>query len=136
MNKEPSPYIIEFSSIGSSDLGFITVAEYPKNIPFEVKRTYWTYFTPHHVERGNHAHKELEQVVVAVCGSIEFELESQEGKKSNFRLDNPDKALFIPKRYWRTIRFTHNAVLLCLASLEYSAEDYIRDYEEFKKHRS
>ena len=127
------PHIIEFKPVGSSELGYITVAEYSKNIPFEIKRVYWTYFTPHNVERGNHAHKTLHQVIVAVSGVIDFELESREGEKYNFKLDNPNKALYIPKEYWRVIKFSHNAVLLCLASLEYEASDYIRDYDAFKQ---
>lgn len=126
------PYIIDLKSIGSSELGYITVAEFPKSIPFEIKRTYWTYYTPNNVERGNHAHKELQQIIVAVAGVIEFNLESIQGEKFNFKLDNPNQGLYIPKEYWRVIHFSHSAVLLCLASLEYNVNDYIRDYQEFK----
>ncbi len=126
------PYLLDFTSIGSPDLGYLTVAEYPANIPFEIKRTYWTYFTPNNVERGNHGHKELQQIIVAVAGIIEFDLESKQGEKFNFKLDNPNQGLYIPKEYWRVIHFSHSAVLLCLASLEYNADDYIRDYNEFK----
>jgi hypothetical protein len=131
-NNIEHPYLIDLKSIGSSELGFITVAEFPKNIPFEIKRTYWTYFTPNNVERGNHAHRQLQQIIVAVAGVIEFDLESKQGEKFNFRLDNPNKGLYIPKEYWRVIHFSHNAVLLCLASLVYDANDYIRDYADFK----
>lgn len=126
------PYIIDLKSIGSPELGYLTVAEFPLNIPFPIKRTYWTYFTPHNVERGNHGHKELEQIIVAVNGIIAFDLESRDGKKFNFKLDNPDKGLFIPKKYWRIIHFSHNAVMLCMASLEYDKDDYIRNYDDFK----
>ena len=131
--KVQQPHIIDLKSIGSSYLGYITVAEFPKNIPFEIKRTYWTYYTPNNVERGNHAHKELQQIIVAVAGVIEFDLESIQGDKFNFKLDNPNQGLYIPKEYWRVIHFSHSAVLLCLASLEYDIADYIRDYNEFKK---
>jgi dTDP-4-dehydrorhamnose 3,5-epimerase-like enzyme len=126
------PHILELDSIGSSSLGYITVAEFPNNIPFEVKRTYWTYYTPNNVERGNHAHKQLQQLIISVAGVIEFDLESQKGEIFKFKLDNPNQGLYIPKGYWRIIHFSHNAVLLCLASLEYDANDYIRDYNEFK----
>jgi len=126
------PRIIDLKSIGSSDLGYITVAEFPNNIPFEIKRTYWTYYTPNNVERGNHAHKKLQQIIVAVAGIIEFDLESIQGEKFKFKLDNPNQGLYIPIEYWRVIHFSHSAVLLCLASLEYDVNDYIRDYQEFK----
>jgi hypothetical protein len=127
------PDIISFSQIGNSSLGYISVADCSKNIPFEVKRIYWTYYTPDKVERGNHAHKELQQVIIAVAGVIKFELESNEGTVYKFTLDSPNKGLFIPKQFWRKINFSHNAVLLCIASLEYDENDYIRDYLEFKK---
>lgn len=130
---QKKPHLLNFDSIGSSDLGYITVSEHPKNIPFKIKRVYWTYFTPHNVERGNHAHKELEQIIVAISGSITFNLESKDGEKFNFKLDKPDTALYIPKEYWRTMNFSHNAILLCLASIEYDENDYIRDYNIFKK---
>ncbi len=125
------PYIINLKSIGSSSLGYITVAEQKKNIPFEIKRVYWTYFTPNDVERGNHAHKKLEQVIIAVSGIIKFTLEDSSGNKTKFVLDSPDKGLYIPNMYWRKIKFSHNAVLLCLASEFYDENDYIRNYANF-----
>lgn len=128
-----TPQLIDLKSIGSPEIGYITVAEFPSSLPFEIKRTYWTYFTPSDIERGNHAHKELEQFIIAVSGTIEMDLESKDGKIFNFKLDNPNIALYIPKSYWRIIRFQNNAVLLCLASMEYSESDYIRNYEDFKK---
>lgn len=127
------PTYFEIGSIGSLDLGFITIAEFPKNIPFDIKRVYWTYYTPHNVQRGGHAHYKLEQIIFAVAGTITFLTEDKNGKKDKFVLDEPNKGLLIPKMVWRDIKFSHNAVLLCLASLEYDESDYIRNYDEFKK---
>ncbi|MBK1894413.1 sugar 3,4-ketoisomerase [Chryseobacterium paridis] len=118
--------------IGSSSLGFITVAENLKNIPFEIKRVYWTYYTPQDIMRGGHAHKNLEQIIFAVSGMIEFNIEDKEGNKKTFILDNPSQGLYIPKLIWRDIKFSHNAVLLCLASQFYDENDYFRDYADFK----
>jgi dTDP-4-dehydrorhamnose 3,5-epimerase-like enzyme len=129
MNKEPR--LIDLSSIGSTDLGYITVAEYQNNIPFEIKRVYWTYYTPNKVTRGHHAHKELEQCIFAVSGQINFELTDARGQEISFTLDSPEVGLYIPKMYWRTIKFSHNAVFLCLASDVYKKSDYIRDFKEF-----
>ena len=128
---EMEPKLIEFSKLGDSTLGYITVAEYGKNIPFEIKRIYWTYYTPHDIVRGHHAHKRLEQVIYAVNGQIEFNLENKSGLKFEFKLDRPNLGLYIPSGYWRTIKLSHSAVLLCLASLEYDEEDYLRDYKDF-----
>tara|TARA_R110001632_G_scaffold133590_1_gene248134 strand:- start:5049 stop:5459 length:411 start_codon:yes stop_codon:yes gene_type:complete len=129
--KNNHPYIIEINSIGSSDLGYISVAEIDGNIPFEINRVYWTYYTPNNVQRGFHAHKELFQVIVAVSGVINFKLITQFGKETHYTLDDPSKGLFIPKMHWREISFSHNAVLLCLASEKYDESDYIRDFDSF-----
>ena len=125
------PYLIEFSKTGSPILGYISVAQ-NSALPFEIKRVYWTYFTPDSVIRGNHAHYELEQLIFATSGRIEFVLEDLNGQSEKFVLDSPNVGLYIPKLYWRTIKFSHNAVLLCLASMEYGEDDYIRKYDDFK----
>ncbi len=125
------PKIINFNKIGNSSLGYISVAEIEDNIPFEIKRVYWTYFTPNHVKRGAHAHKKLQQVIVAVAGSIEMILKDNIGNEFKFILDNPSMGLYIPNGYWRDIQFSHNAVLLCLASAIYLEDDYIRNFSMF-----
>jgi len=127
------PHYINFSKIGSPNLGYISVAENFENIPFEVQRVYWTYFTPQDVTRGGHAHLALEQVIVAVSGTITFITEDLQGNKTEFVLDSPEKGLYIPKHIWRDIKFSHNAVLLCLASEKYTEDDYIREYDKFLK---
>ncbi len=129
-----APEYFSVESIGAADLGFISVAEFPSNIPFEVKRVYWTYYTPNNVQRGGHAHYDLEQLIFAVSGKITFITEDRQGNKETFILEEPNKGLFIPKMVWRDIQFSHNAVLLCLASLEYDEADYIREYDIFKQH--
>ena len=125
------PKLINFNKIGSPNLGYISVGENHENIPFEIKRVYWTYYTPQDVTRGGHAHYDLEQVIVAVSGTITFTTEDLQGNKSEFILDSPEKGLYIPKLIWRDIKFSHNAVLLCMASEKYIASDYIRDYKTF-----
>ncbi|ASE63582.1 WxcM-like domain-containing protein [Chryseobacterium indologenes] len=130
-----TPQLIEFPRIGSQDLGYITVAEAQSNTPFDIKRVYWTYYTPQDVIRGGHAHKKLQQVIFAVSGTIEFNTLDLEGNRENFILDSPSKGLYIPKLIWRDIKFSHSAVLLCLASEHYEEEDYFRDFEEFKNYQ-
>lgn len=128
------PQIVRLKKIGEPSLGYISVAEENDDIPFQIKRVYWTYFTPNHVERGNHAHKELEQIIIAVSGIIEITLIDKGNHKQVFTLDNPDIGLLVPKGYWREIKFSHNAVLLCVASEKYDESDYIRDFDEFIKY--
>lgn len=126
------PHLIQFKQIGAPTLGYISVAEVSDNIPFEVKRVYWTYYTPNHVERGNHSHYALEQVIISVAGIISFEFESAEGEIFKFVLDEPSTGIYVPPGYWRKMKFSHNAVLMCMASELYDEADYIRDYDTFK----
>ena len=128
-----TPHYIIFNKIGSPNLGYISVAENNENIPFKVQRVYWTYYTPQDITRGGHAHLALQQVIVAVSGTITFTTEDLQGNTADFVLDSPEKGLYIPKHIWRDIKFSHNAVLLCLASEKYTEDDYIREYEIFKK---
>ncbi|WP_312510942.1 sugar 3,4-ketoisomerase [Chryseobacterium culicis] len=128
------PYIITLNKIGSPELGYITIAEEQKNIPFDIKRVYWTYYTPQDVSRGGHAHKQLQQIIVAVSGTITFNTEDKDGKKEVFILDSPNVGLYIPKLVWRDIKFSHSAVLLCLASELYDEDDYFRNYQDFKNY--
>ena len=125
------PYIIQFDSIGDAVLGYISVAEENKNIPFIIKRTYWTYYTPQSVNRGGHANIDKELVLIAVAGIIKVDIELQNGYKEQFILDRPDCGLFMPRLCWHSMNYSHNAVQLVLASNLYSDTDYIRDYNQF-----
>jgi hypothetical protein len=125
------PHIVIFPKIGQSSLGYISVTE-KQNLPFVPKRIYWTYFTPEDVNRGGHAHLALEQILVAVAGKIVLNIELIGGASFEFILDSPDKGVYIPSMAWRKMKYTHNAVQLCIASSEYDENDYIRDYNTFK----
>ena len=129
-------YLIEFESIGSPDIGYISVAEEFEKIPFDIKRAYWTYFTPQSVKRGGHANIDKELVLIAVSGVINVDTELIDGEKVSYTLDKPDKGIYLPKLCWHKTQYSHNAVQLVLASSLYTESDYIRDYEQFKKLRS
>ena len=126
------PKIIRFPKIGNSSLGYISVAE-NITLPFDVKRVYWTYFTPEDVQRGGHAHHDLEQILVAVAGKITVNTEMPGGLKNTFVLESPNQGVYLPKYSWHIMQYSHNAVQMCIASLVYEENDYIREYKEFKK---
>ena len=126
------PKSIIFPKIGNSFLGYISLAE-NETLPFDVKRIYWTYFTPEDVERGGHSHIELQQILIAMAGTITVKTEMPGGVKQVFVLDSPNKGVLIPKLCWREMKYSHNAVQMCIASMAYDESDYIRDYNEFKK---
>jgi hypothetical protein len=125
------PYIIEFEKIGDPEVGFISVAENQKDLPFDVKRIYWVYETPKAVERGNHAHLQGEQVLVLVNGSAKIHLTNSQEKEYVFSLSNRSTGLFIPALYWRRLELSKDAIVLCIASKGYDENDYIRDYQKF-----
>lgn len=112
--------------------GYLSVVENGIDIPFDIKRIYYLYMVPE-VARGAHAHKELQQLLIATSGSVEVIMDDGTNKKS-FMLDRPWKGLYIPSGLWRDLEnFSGGAVLLCLASEKYDASDYIRDYNEYLK---
>ena len=80
------PYLIHFPRIGNTMQGYISVCE-NDTMPFPVKRVYWTYYTPESLQRGGHAHYELEQILVAVSGKIIVETEMPGDVKERFILE-------------------------------------------------
>ena len=130
---DKTPYTLEFGTIGSSEIGYISVAEFPKSIPFKIERVFWSYYTPQMITRGRHAHYRLEQILIAVSGKIIVTNESLSGHINTHILETPNTGLYIPPMYWHVIQFSHNAVMMSLASMPYEESDYIRDYNDFKK---
>jgi dTDP-4-dehydrorhamnose 3,5-epimerase-like enzyme len=129
-----APHLITFNPIGDSAIGYISVCEFQAaNLPFVPKRIYWTYYTPESVVRGRHAHKETEQILIAVAGRIIVNLEQAHSSEIlTFVLDSPRKGLYIPPTSWHTMQYSHSSVQLVLASKEYDEKDYIRNYNDFK----
>lgn len=114
----------------SDTRGYLSVVEGELDIPFDIKRIYYLYMVPE-VARGAHAHKELQQLLIATSGSVDVIMDDGTNKQT-FHLDRPWKGLLIPSGLWRDLEnFSGGAVLLCLASEKYDPEDYIRDYQEF-----
>ena len=118
----------------SDTRGYLSVIENDIDIPFEIKRIYYLYLVPE-VARGAHAHKALQQLLIATSGSVEVIMDDGKEKKS-FMLDRPWKGLLIPPGLWRDLEnFSGGAVVMSLASEKYDPEDYIRDYEAFKAYK-
>ena len=129
------PTILTFEPRGSSAEGYLTVAAVQTDIPFEIRRVFWTYFTPQDISRGRHAHYQTEMVLVAVHGRIELTAELVGGATFHFVLDKPTRGLYLPPLCWHTMTYSHDAVQLVLASTPYDAADYIRDYAVFRSLR-
>ncbi len=115
--------------------GNLTPIEGGRDLPFDIKRIYYLYDVPSGESRGAHAHKELQQLIIAANGSFTITLDDGYNKKS-FTLNRPYQGLYVVPGIWRDLDdFSSGAVLLCLASEHYAAADYIRDYDEFLKYK-
>ena len=109
------------------EAGDLTVIE---ALPFEIRRAFFIHNVPAGARRGSHANRD-EHVFVAMSGSLELFLD--DGTKSDsWALNRPDEGLYVPPLVWRELRsFTASTTCLVLSSRLYSADDYIRDYDQF-----
>lgn len=116
--------------------GNLSVVSNRKEVPFEVKRVYYSYDIPGGKARGAHAHKKLYQLLVAASGCFTVTLDDGTVKRT-FMLNHPYQGLLIVPGIWRTLdEFSSGSVCLCLASEKYDPSDYIRDYDEFLNYKS
>lgn len=113
--------------------GNLSVIEEWKDIPFKIERTYWIYDVPGGEARGGHAYKENQEFIVALSGSFDVILDDGNERKT-YSLNRSYYGLYVPKGIWREMNnFSTNSLALILSSTAYNAEDYIYDYESFKK---
>ena len=113
--------------------GNLSFAENWQHIPFEIKRTYWIYDVPGGEDRGGHAFKKNEEVVIALSGAFDVVVDDGSVRKT-FSLNRSYYGLYVPAGLWRTMEnFSTNSFALEFGSEHYDAEDYVRDYDEFLK---
>lgn len=119
----------------SDPRGNLTPIEGGVDMPFDIKRVYYLYDVPSGQSRGGHAHKALQQLIIAANGSFTLTLDDGANKKV-VTLNRPYQGLLIVPGIWRVLDdFSSGAVLLCLASEHYDEADYIRNYKDFKKYK-
>ena len=123
---------IDFPPLGDHR-GSLVAVESHQTIPFEIKRVYYIFNTLEGVTRGMHAHMAVKQVMLCVTGSCRILLD--DGFSKEFvTLDSPTKGLLLESFVWREMsEFSPDCVLLVIASEHYDEDDYIRDYDKFKK---
>ena len=114
--------------------GNLTVVEQLKEVPFDIKRVYWTYDVPGGESRGGHAHKKCQSFIIAVSGSFTVRLDDGH-KHETYHLNHPYQGLLINTGVWRTLEdFSSGAVCLALASELFDENDYIREYDDFLRY--
>lgn len=115
--------------------GNLSFAEQNNHIPFEIKRTYWIYDVPGGEERGGHAFRENQEVVIAISGSFDVVVDDGVNKKT-FALNRSYYGLYVPAGLWREMtNFSTNSLALEFGSIHYDEKDYIRDHEEYLRWR-
>ncbi len=113
--------------------GNLTFIEENEHVPFPIKRVYYLYDVPGGESRGGHAHKTLEQFIIAANGSFDVILDDGHNKES-YHMNRSYYGLYVPKMIWRELEnFSSGSVCLVLASELYDEDDYIRDQSNFRE---
>lgn len=122
--------LLHFPRIESEN-GNLTVVENNKHFPFDIKRVYYLYDVPAGSERGAHAHKTLQQIIIAASGSFDLILNDGQVTRT-ISLNRPFMGVYLKPGIWRTLsNFSSASVCLTFASDVYNEDDYIRDYNKF-----
>ncbi len=113
--------------------GNLTVVEAERQVPFDIRRVYYLYDVPSGSERAGHAHRTLQQLIIAASGSFSIHLDDGHRQESVF-LNRSHKGVLLKSMVWRVIdNFSSGAVCLVMASAHYDESDYIRDHTEFRR---
>jgi hypothetical protein len=127
------PRIISFPKI-QDPRGNLTFLQQPNQIPFEIKRTFWTYDVPGGETRGGHAFYEQHEILIALSGSFDVVVKNVDGSLEKYSLNRSYYGLYLPPKTWRHIEnFSTNALALHVSSEFYTSDDYIRDFKVFKE---
>ena len=122
--------IVEIAKI-SDPRGNLSFVEGGQHIPFDIKRMYYLYDVPGGETRGGHAHKKLQQLIIAMSGSFDVVLDDGHSKQT-FSLNRSYYGLYITNMVWRElVNFSSGSVCVVLASEHYDEGDYYREYDEF-----
>lgn len=127
------PVIVNLPKI--ADLrGNLSFIQFPNQLSFEIKRVFWTYDVPSGKTRGGHAYWNQYELLVALSGSFFVKVYDENGEIKTFYLNRSDYGLLLPPLTWRELEnFSTNALALHLSSHVYSENDYIKNFEVFKK---
>lgn len=109
--------------------GNLTFLQYPEQLPFQIKRVFWTYDVPGGETRGGHAYKKQSELIIALSGSFDVVVKDQTGNENVFSLNRSYYGLYLPPLVWRHMEnFSTNALSLHFSSSKYNEEDYIRNF--------
>jgi len=125
------PIETELQLIKSLNKGYLGVAEFEKQVPFEIQRVFYFYDVPAKTKRGGHAHLKQRQFMICLSGLVVLKTDSTCGKIF-FTLDRPTKGVFLPPMTWTDVCFEKsNSIVIVLTCSKYEETDYIRDFDMF-----
>ncbi|OLY93392.1 WxcM-like, C-terminal [Cnuella takakiae] len=129
------PKLLEFPKI-FDPRGNLTFLQSPQQVPFVIKRVFWTYDVPGGEMRGGHAYKTQQEIIVALSGSFDVQIMLSNGYTQKFSLNRSYYGLYLPAGTWRHMEnFSTNALGLHLSSTEYLEQDYIRDLDQYLNYK-
>ena len=115
----------------ASPEGSLTFLENNMHVPFNIKRVFYIYDVPTAENRGAHAHKKLEEVLICLSGSFDIELDDGQNKNL-YHLNRPWEGLYLSPMVWyAAVNFGPGTTCLALCSDKYKEDDYIRDYQTY-----
>lgn len=113
--------------------GNLTVVEAERQVPFDIRRVYYLYDVPSGSERAGHAHRGLQQLIIAASGSFSIHLDDGRRQETIF-LNRSHKGVLLKPMVWRVINnFSSGAVCMVIASAHFDESDYIRDHSDFRR---
>ncbi|WP_207435604.1 sugar 3,4-ketoisomerase [Sabulibacter ruber] len=124
------PYLLPFLRLSDAS-GTLISTQDEKGLPFPAKRIFWVFASSQGDERGGHAHRTTEEVLVVLQGTVKVVTETAQEKQC-FELGAANQGLYIPPFCWITVHPSPGAILCCITSTVFEEADYIRDYAEFR----
>lgn len=123
--------IINFPKI-LDERGNLSFFQNSDQVPFDIQRVYWIYDVPGGEQRGGHAYRSQQEVIIALSGSFDVVLNDGFEEK-RITLNRSYYGLYVPAMMWRHLEnFSTNSVAFISTDMPYSESDYIRDFQEFK----
>lgn len=131
--KEKEPYLFQLPASIKDPTGNLFSTQAAHELPFPVRRIFWIAGPATPIERGNHAHRQTEEILITLQGNVTVETVTENSQ--SFLMQDPAMALYVPALCWVKITYEPNSILLALASTDYTADDYIWEYSLFQELR-
>lgn len=114
--------------------GNLTFLQHAQQVPFEIRRVFWTYDVPGGETRGAHAYRQQQEIIIALSGSFDVVITNADGSQQKFSLNRSYYGLYLPALSWRHMEnFSTNSLGLHLSSSCFDADDYIRDFAHYQQ---